>query len=69
MPRNVEADLRLPGSDDGHRSGGAGGELAPPATPAQWLEQSPLVMWVLALMLGGWIYYHFFVNSRSTSTP
>jgi short-chain fatty acids transporter len=32
---------------------------------AQWLEHTPLVMLPLALMLGGWIYHHFFVRNLS----
>jgi short-chain fatty acids transporter len=32
---------------------------------AQWLEQSPLVMAPLAVMLAGWLYHHFFVKQLS----
>jgi short-chain fatty acids transporter len=32
---------------------------------AQWLEHTPLVMAPLALILGGWIYHHFFVRNLS----
>jgi short-chain fatty acids transporter len=32
---------------------------------AQWLEQTPLVMAPLALMLAGWIYHHFAVRQLS----
>jgi short-chain fatty acids transporter len=37
----------------------------PPRGLAQWLEQSPLVMAPLALMLAGWLYHHFFVKRLS----
>jgi short-chain fatty acids transporter len=33
--------------------------------PAQWLEHTPLVMAPLAVMLGGWLYHHFFVRQLS----
>ena len=42
--------------------------LAAPAgerTVAQWLEETPLVMVPLALMLAGWLYQHFFVKQLS----
>jgi short-chain fatty acids transporter len=37
----------------------------PNRTFAQWLEQTPLVMLPLALMLAGWLYQHFVVKSLS----
>jgi short-chain fatty acids transporter len=45
---------------------GASGEAVPPGglglTPAQRLEQSSLALAPLAIMLTGWLYYHFFVK-------
>ena len=32
---------------------------------AHWLEHTPLVMLPLAVMLGGWLYHHFFVKALS----
>jgi len=39
--------------------------LAAPATVSERLERSSLVMAPLAIMLGAWIYHHFFVRNLS----
>jgi short-chain fatty acids transporter len=36
-----------------------------PSSPAEWLERSSLVLVPLALMLVGWLYYHFFIKHLS----
>ncbi len=65
MPRNVKPISAFPDATTVVDEEAAATRVPAPETPAQWLEQSPLVMWVLALMLGGWIYYHFFVKGLS----
>jgi short-chain fatty acids transporter len=46
-------------------AGRSGTAAAAPVGLAQRLEQTPIVMLPLVLILGGWIYHHFFVRQLS----
>jgi short subunit fatty acids transporter len=70
MPKRAKTIAEFPKALEA--ADAAAGEAAPPAasaslasTPAQWLERSPLVLAPVGVMLGIWLYRHFFVKSLS----
>jgi short-chain fatty acids transporter len=67
MPRRVRPLSAFPEVSILGESGKAAAQQGTPAPRglAQWLEQSPLVMAPLALMLAGWLYHHFSVKRLS----
>ena len=66
MPKRVRPISHFAGADssvDEPQAASAAGAVA--LTFAQKLEHSRLMMAPLAIMLGGWIYYHFFIRNLS----
>jgi short-chain fatty acids transporter len=49
-------------AEDAEASRATDGENTPDEGIAQWMENTPLVMLPLALMLVGWLYQHFYVR-------
>jgi short-chain fatty acids transporter len=68
MPRKVRPISEFPDATrviDAGEAAITGHAIRGPLTIAQRLERSSLVMAPLALMLGGWIFHHFFVRNLS----
>ncbi len=68
MPRRVRPISEFPEVTILGESAAAAAQRKTPAARtslAQWLEQSPVVMAPLAIMLAGWLYHHFFVKQLS----
>ena len=65
MPRQVRPISHFPEATTVVDSEAPAASAVPPASFAQWLEQSRLVMWLLAVMLAGWLYSHFFIKNLS----
>jgi short-chain fatty acids transporter len=69
MPKKTRPISDFPGALQVAELGATRGEAAAvrttPATPAQRMESSPLVIAPLVAMLGTWLYYHFFIEQRS----
>jgi len=65
MPRKIRPISHFPEATAVVESEAPPTIAAAPESFAQRLEQSRIVMWVLAAMLGGWIYSHFFVKNLS----
>ena len=69
MPKKTRPISEFPDALKVAELGATRGEAAAvrnaPATPAKRMEGSPLVIAPLVLMLGLWLYYHFFVKQLS----